>query len=289
MAEEAGKREVPDSEDEPMTSSPVRVSHFDVHKLFSPPSVPLQERQDTLQVAQCSHQAHAKGPANTASNSAEGLGANPNNASVNVDLSQSDAILVAQQETATTNPDMDTVIPASIGMSRTKSRDEALPTNLASTGLQQSDEYATVQHSDHVNNEPAAAAIEDDPLHDVSGSIRADPEAYGQLGLKDETEFSSPVQQPGSATRNDHLDASNQSLEMQYAHTNTATQQSENPSLTGQREPESRSSESHGDMPPASTNDDIRVSSYHTEDDSVHGNAVCLKLKSYSVTFCSSL
>lgn len=88
MASGHGRSEVPDSEDEPMTSSPVRVLQVDADKLCAKPCILLQERQGALQVANCSFQASAKEASNTSSIHAEGLEADQKDAFLDVDASQ---------------------------------------------------------------------------------------------------------------------------------------------------------------------------------------------------------
>lgn len=85
MAMGDGRKEVPDSEDEPMTSSPIYVPASDADKLSATSPVPPQDRQDTLLAANRSHQAPAKDLANAASASAQTLVGDPCNASANVD------------------------------------------------------------------------------------------------------------------------------------------------------------------------------------------------------------
>ncbi|KAF2847245.1 Swi5-domain-containing protein [Plenodomus tracheiphilus IPT5] len=85
MAVDDGRTEVRDSEDEPMTSSPIGVAGSDADKLSATGPVPLQDRQDALPEANGSHQARAQGLADTAPDSAEALGVDRCNASFNVD------------------------------------------------------------------------------------------------------------------------------------------------------------------------------------------------------------
>ena len=81
MAAEQGRTEVPDSEDEPLTSPSVYVSDFDVDKLSTTACVTVQERQGAPQ-ANGTHQATAMYAANTVSDCAEGLDAERDNAFV---------------------------------------------------------------------------------------------------------------------------------------------------------------------------------------------------------------
>ncbi|KAH9872695.1 hypothetical protein J1614_005089 [Plenodomus biglobosus] len=85
MAMGDGRTEVPDSEDEPMTSSPIYDSASDANKLSATGPVPPQDQQDTLLAANGSHQAPAKDLANAASASAQTLVVDPCNVSANVD------------------------------------------------------------------------------------------------------------------------------------------------------------------------------------------------------------
>jgi hypothetical protein len=88
MASGMGRREVPDSEDEPMTSSPVNTSDAAADKLFATARVPLQDAQDALQEATDTHQATADSIANVPGKGCEGLDADQNDASTDVDASK---------------------------------------------------------------------------------------------------------------------------------------------------------------------------------------------------------
>jgi len=81
----AGERrtEVLDSEDEPMTSSPVNVSDSAADKLCADAPVALQDTQDALQDAARTHQANAENDAKSPTHRAGGLEANQENASTN--------------------------------------------------------------------------------------------------------------------------------------------------------------------------------------------------------------
>jgi hypothetical protein len=83
-----GRREVPDSEDEPMTSSPVNTSDAAADKLFATARVPLQDAQDALQEATDTHQATAGSIANVPGKGCEGLDADQHDASTDVDASK---------------------------------------------------------------------------------------------------------------------------------------------------------------------------------------------------------
>jgi hypothetical protein len=85
MAPGMDRREVPDSEDEPMTSSPVNASDGAADKLFATARVPLQDAQDALQEATGTHQATADNAANFPSKVSQGLDADQNDASMDVD------------------------------------------------------------------------------------------------------------------------------------------------------------------------------------------------------------
>jgi hypothetical protein len=85
MTSGMGRREVPDSEDEPMTSSPVNASDGASDKLFATARVPLQDAQDALQEATGTHQATADDAANFSGKGSEGLDADQNDASIDVD------------------------------------------------------------------------------------------------------------------------------------------------------------------------------------------------------------
>jgi hypothetical protein len=88
MASGTGRREIPDSEDEPMTSSPVNTSDGAADKLFATARVPLQDAQDALQEATDTHQAIADSVANVPGKGCEGLDADQNDASTDVDASR---------------------------------------------------------------------------------------------------------------------------------------------------------------------------------------------------------
>jgi hypothetical protein len=109
MTIEKGITEIADSEEEPMTSSPVDVSDAAARdRLSAEAPVPPEERQDALPEADGTHQALAQGIANTASDKAEGLNADRNHAPVDVHSSNNDLTdmklddtVAAQQEGAT--------------------------------------------------------------------------------------------------------------------------------------------------------------------------------------------
>lgn len=82
MAPGEGRREVPDSEDEPMTSSPVNVSDGAADKLCATAPVALQDTQDALQEAARPHQATTENAANLAGGRTMSLSADQENASL---------------------------------------------------------------------------------------------------------------------------------------------------------------------------------------------------------------
>ena len=90
MAMGEGRTEVPDSEDEPMTSSPVNISDGAADKLSTPAHVPLQDAQDALQDAARTHQAIDESVANSPGDRTDDLGADHDNASLDVDASKVD-------------------------------------------------------------------------------------------------------------------------------------------------------------------------------------------------------
>lgn len=85
MAAGEGRREVPDSEDEPMTSSPVNVSDGAADKLSTTAPVPPQDAQDALQEAARPHQATAEDIANSTGDRTDGLDADQEIASIDHD------------------------------------------------------------------------------------------------------------------------------------------------------------------------------------------------------------
>jgi hypothetical protein len=87
MAFGAGRREVPDSEDEPMTSSPVNISDNVAHKLsVTAPAPPqdAQDAQDALPKAARPHQETTANVANAANDQTYGLDADRGDASINI-------------------------------------------------------------------------------------------------------------------------------------------------------------------------------------------------------------
>jgi hypothetical protein len=88
MASGLRRREVPDSEDEPMTSSPVNASDGAADKLFASARVPLQDAQDALQEATGTHQANAESIANVPGKACESLDADQKDASTDVGASK---------------------------------------------------------------------------------------------------------------------------------------------------------------------------------------------------------
>jgi hypothetical protein len=103
MAIGDGRTEVPDSEDEPMTSSPVPVSERNIDKLPANAPVPHQERQDALHETNCSHQAYAKDIGNAALPAAESLPVHRNNHSDAVHVPTNIAKLQAAVSTGVSN------------------------------------------------------------------------------------------------------------------------------------------------------------------------------------------
>jgi hypothetical protein len=89
----AGRTEVPDSEDEPMTSSPVNILDGATNKLCAAAPVPLQgaqDAQDALHEAAQPHQANAENTANPHAERTDGLGEGQRNASLDVEPSTAD-------------------------------------------------------------------------------------------------------------------------------------------------------------------------------------------------------
>jgi hypothetical protein len=89
------RREVPDSEDEPLTSSPINTSDGAADKLYATARVPVQDTQDTLNApkeATHSHQAIAENVANVPGERTDGLDADRNIASVDLDLLNNDKV-----------------------------------------------------------------------------------------------------------------------------------------------------------------------------------------------------
>ncbi|KAH7074875.1 Swi5-domain-containing protein [Paraphoma chrysanthemicola] len=103
MAAGGERREVPDSEDEPMTSSPVSVSDGAADKLFAAGPVPLQDAQHALQEAARPHQANAEHHANSADGRTDGLDADQEIASVDVDATKPAQTDVHPSTTASQN------------------------------------------------------------------------------------------------------------------------------------------------------------------------------------------
>jgi hypothetical protein len=82
------RREIPDSEDEPMTSSPVNTWDGAADKLFATSRGPLQDAQDALQEATDTHQATADTVANLPGNRPEGLDDDQHDASLDDNASK---------------------------------------------------------------------------------------------------------------------------------------------------------------------------------------------------------
>jgi hypothetical protein len=103
MAPVEGRREVPDSEDEPMTSSPVNVSDGIADKLFAMAHVPNQDAEDAPQEATRRHQATPETVANVTAERIDGLDADRNIASFNVNAPRDEQTDV-QHTTTTASP-----------------------------------------------------------------------------------------------------------------------------------------------------------------------------------------
>jgi hypothetical protein len=110
MASREGSREVPDSEDEPMTSSPVNTSDVVADKLSVTAPVPPQDAQGALQEAARPHQATSENVAN-AGDRIGGLDVDQKNASIDHDVLSTNiqpetttATESADIATASTNP-----------------------------------------------------------------------------------------------------------------------------------------------------------------------------------------
>jgi hypothetical protein len=103
MAFGEGRREVPDSEDEPMTSSPADISDHVAHKLsVTAPAPPqdAQDAQDALQKAARPHQGTTVNVANLANDRTDGLGAEHGDASTDI-VTASNATTDAELDNAT--------------------------------------------------------------------------------------------------------------------------------------------------------------------------------------------
>ncbi|KAJ4367021.1 hypothetical protein N0V83_007551 [Neocucurbitaria cava] len=122
MAIRQGRSEIPDSEDEPMTSSPANVSNEALDKLSPPGPAPSQDAQETRQAAKDTHQAYADHVGITVSGDIEGLNADRDNASMNIDASQFDHINTQLKDAALhERPQVETcddeLKPSSLGIS----------------------------------------------------------------------------------------------------------------------------------------------------------------------------
>ncbi|EAT83408.2 hypothetical protein SNOG_09216 [Parastagonospora nodorum SN15] len=102
MAPVGGRNEVPDSEDEPMTSSPVAVSDGTADKLFAMAHVLPQDTQDAPQEATRLHQATSGTVANVAAQRTGGLDADQSIASIDIDAPTDERTDI--QPTATVAP-----------------------------------------------------------------------------------------------------------------------------------------------------------------------------------------
>jgi hypothetical protein len=102
MALGEGEREVPDSEDEPMTSSPVDKSDDVAHKLCMAAPAPPQDAQDALQKAARPHQETTANVANLANDRTGGLGADQSDASININAPSNATIGIQLDNAAAT-------------------------------------------------------------------------------------------------------------------------------------------------------------------------------------------
>jgi len=153
MAMGKGRTEVPDSEDEPMTSSPVNISDGAADKLSTPAPVPLQDAQDALQEAARTNQAIDESVANSPG---DGLGADQENASLDVDAPEVDQTNVQLEVTASGDRHDEahqrTPIPSSEALSSPESQDDGMgsqphstATTSASNDQQQTDHQMTTE------------------------------------------------------------------------------------------------------------------------------------------------
>ena len=151
-----GRTEVPDSEDEPMTSSPVNISDGAADKLSAPGLVPLQDAQDALQDAARTHQAIDDSVANSPGDRTDDLGAEQENASLDVDAPKVDQTNAqpevttsgdrhgeAHERTSEPNPEaLSTPESQAVGMG---SQPHLIATTSASNDQQQTDHQVTTE------------------------------------------------------------------------------------------------------------------------------------------------
>lgn len=111
MAPSEGRQEVPDSEDEPMTSSPVAFMDGAGDKLSATARVPLQDAQDAPTEPALAHQATAGDHANMPGTRTDGLDVDQLNASSDVDVRDSDG---TNTQPDTTAPEQAQLIEANV-------------------------------------------------------------------------------------------------------------------------------------------------------------------------------
>ncbi|KAF2026680.1 hypothetical protein EK21DRAFT_115631 [Setomelanomma holmii] len=195
MAAADGKREVPDSEDEPMTSSPVSVSEGAADKLSATAPVPLQDAQDALQEAARPHQANAKRHANSTDGRTDGLDADRAIASVDVDATKFDQTDV---HPPTASP-RDTHDGEANNRPAELSASDSLPRPRIDTGLPMGAVCTTTMSVDQRASQEATHNTTHQPGSDDASSTHAIvqvPQA------KDHHEGSCGEHQPGSITQN---------------------------------------------------------------------------------------
>tara|TARA_R110002003_G_scaffold95_3_gene7246 strand:- start:2799 stop:3785 length:987 start_codon:yes stop_codon:yes gene_type:complete len=153
MAAGDERREVADSEDEPMTSSSASVSDGAADKLFATAPVPLQDAQHALQEAARPHQANAEHHANMTDSRTDGLDADHEIASVDVDAMQKNP----------TDTTLHTAIPQHHHDGEASSHGATHPTCEGIAISESATEMSIGQHDRHA----ADHAMTDEPQHDA--------------------------------------------------------------------------------------------------------------------------
>jgi len=250
MAPVDGRNEVLDSEDEPMTSSPVAVSDGTVDKLFAIAQVPPQDTQDALREAARPHQATTWTVANVTAQRTDGLDADQSIASIDIDASMDEGADIKPTTTATSSKPM-----GSNNATNDLLPDVATRTT-SETGDTRPQQHATMAHFTQNKEHVPASAKTAGAETMTAPTVQQTSEAAGDA-VRDEV--TTPEQQPETVDNKVAPECANE----QSSHRSS----NESKNIV---EPEEESVPQHveADLPQYDLNEDGEVSKLHSNEQS---------------------
>jgi hypothetical protein len=186
MAFGEGRREVPDSEDEPMTSSPANISDHVAHKLsVTAPAPPqdAQDAQDALQKAARPHQGTTVNVANLANDRTDDI-VTASNATTDAELDNATAMQGADATAVSTLPDLTLESIASSSAAETDMTSPTPPTNIADEQIDAMNQLGSTINETKVDQ--AELQSSSGPVHEAGKSTDSGAE-LSQPGLQTST------------------------------------------------------------------------------------------------------